>query len=322
MRCWVFDWPGRRYVKPAQPGGRPPFLPDITLDFPARWWVHDSPGADTRIWAQSTLSGIDPEVLLQGQPGAAPFDDQQVLAAIQQKWAGANVVAARAPGERHPRIWRGRYLEPPREEAESLTASFSSAHALIDRFRHVLRTVEPHEANRSTFGHELRHLLILGCTEVESAWKSILVANDYPAPPKNRHTTNDYWKLRDALRLEEWEVQLALFPRYGTVAPFRGWDRAKPTDSLAWYAGYNATKHDREVNLDKASLENVISALAAVYIMLAAQMGPDWLRKAPYEIPDFHPTNQPAWDLAEEYVPIISFSSKPEPTAVPYKFPP
>ena len=297
----------------------------MTLDFPARWWIHDSTDGTSTVWAQSTIAGRDAEVLLQGGIGLPPFDESQVLAAIQNRWAGAQVVVGRTPGERYPRMWRGRDLDPPPDEAEALTGAVNSAHALFDRFRQVLRTIEPHSANRSAFGQELRQLLILGSTEVESAWKSILVANQYPAPTKNRYSTNDYCKLREPLRLEDWEVKLAMFPRYGAVAPFKAWDSSRPTESLSWYADYNLAKHDREVNLDKASLENVISALAGVYIMLATQTGPDKLKKAPYEIPDFNVTKQPTWKLAEEYVPIISFSPIAVGggiTSVPYPFPP
>ena len=187
----------------------------------------------------------------------------------------------------------------------------TSANVLLERFRHVLRTVEPDPTNRQAFGHELRQLLILACTEVESAWKSILVDNKYSSPNGDRYTTNDYCKLRDALKLEEWEVQITMFRRYGSIAPFRGWDPGKPTDSLAWYADYNLTKHDRETNLRRATLENLISSVAGLYIMLAAQAGPEMLSRAPYAIGDFHPMRLPQWGLADEYVPPIDGMRRP-----------
>jgi hypothetical protein len=263
----------------------------------------------------------DPTLLISGD-GSPPPDESAVLVAIEKHWTGAVVVKARTPGERHPRMWRGRYSEPGMEEKESLAGAVTSANVLLERFRHVLRTVEPDPTNRQAFGHELRQLLILACTEVESAWKSILVGNRYSDLEDYRYTTNDYCKLREALKLEEWEVKLTMFSRYGAIAPFREWDPGKPTESLAWYSAYNLTKHDRETNLCRATLENLISAMAGLYIMLAAQAGPDRLARAPYDIVDFQHTHLPQWGLADEYVPPIGPSNAglPGTTLVPYPF--
>jgi len=267
------------------------------------------------------MLGGGPTLLIRGNFGPPP-EEATVLAEIEKHWTGAVVVRARAPGERHPRMWRGRFSEPLPDEEESLAGALTSANVLLDRFRHVLRTVEPDPANRSAFGHELRQLLILACTEVESAWKSILVANKYPQRKNDRFITNDYCNLCPVLKLEEWEVELAMFPRYGTVAPFRGWDAEKPTESLSWYADYNRTKHDREINLRKATLENLISSMAGLYIMLAAQAGTEWLSRPPFAISDFRPRRQPHWDLADEYVPTIgpSITVPGSTKLVPYPF--
>jgi hypothetical protein len=316
MRCWVFDWQGRQYQPPVLPGRRPPFLPDLTLDVPGRRWVFDDPDGSGVVWAvaASRLAGDAVRIIDASQ---APPDDAAVLRAIDARWTGSVVVRTRPPGERHPRIWRGGYSEPPESELNAFADALTSASVLLDRFRHILRTLEPDPANRQSFGHELRQLLILTSTEVESAWKSILVANGY-RPPKERRgnspnedrfNTNDYCKLRDPLRLEKWEIAMTTFPRYGNIAPFRGWDSAKPTASLGWYDDYNSTKHDREVNLRKATLENVISAVAALYVMLAAQVGPTVISESPYAIPDFRPVHQPEWSLAEEYVPAFYSTS-------------
>jgi hypothetical protein len=211
----------------------------------------------------------------------------------------------------------------PSDEVERFAGSLVSATVLFERFRHVLRTVEPEPENRSTFGHELRHLLILASTEVESAWKSILLANDYPPPKDDRFSTKDYCKLCGPMKLRDWRVALTLSPRYGTLAPFSDWDSEKPTASLSWYADYNSTKHDREVNLNKANLGNVVNAMAALHIVLAAQVGSERLSKAPYSLSDFRPVTEPQWPLEDEYVPPIRYSSLVvgcSTTMVPYPF--
>jgi len=246
-------------------------------------------------------------VLLKGEPGKHP-DEMEVRRAIEQRWNGAVVVQGSPPGERHPRIWRGKFSQPTAGEAQGFSAAFAAANVILERFRYVLRTVEPEAGNAQTFGHEIRQLLILACTEVEAAWKSILVENKYPAPKNERYTTNDYCKLRDALKLEDWQVELTMFGRYGNIAPFRGWDPQKPTESLAWYADYNLTKHDREGNLCRATFQNLINSVAALYIMLAAQAGPEPLARGTFTVVDFRPTQVPLWELADEYVPAIGLS--------------
>lgn len=45
----------------------------------------------------------------------------------------------------------------------------------------------------------------------------------------------------------------------GILAPFSTWDSKQPTQSLQWYAAYNFTKHDREANLNKATLNDLVT---------------------------------------------------------------
>lgn len=262
----------------------------------------------------------DAVVLLKSEAGKHP-DETEVRRAIEQRWGGAVVVQGRPPGERHPRIWRGKFSQPTAGERQGFSAAFAAASVILERFRYVLRTVEPEAANAQAFGHEIRQLLILACTEVETAWKSILVENKYPPPKNGRYTTNDYCKLREALKLEDWQVELTMFGRYGDITPFRGWDPQKPTESLAWYADYNLTKHDREGSLCRATLQNLIQSVAALYIMLAAQAGPEPLARGRFEVVDFRPTQFPQWELPDEYVPAIGLS-KNQLTShlVPYPF--
>lgn len=94
---------------------------------------------------------------------------------------------------------------------------------------------------------------MLACTEVESAWKGVLVANEYSSLKNDRFSTNDYCRLNTALKLDEWELGLTMFSSYGTIAPFRGWEASRPTQSLPWYEAYNETKHDRETSLHRAN---------------------------------------------------------------------
>lgn len=118
---------------------------------------------------------------------------------------------------------------------------------------------------------------MLACMEVESACKSVLLANNYSGPRGKQMNTKDYVCLLEPLRLNEWELSLAMHPEFPTFRPFGGWTSAHPTESLQWYEHYNAVKHGREAEFHQATLESMVYALGAVFVVASAQFGP-WLR--------------------------------------------
>ena len=85
-----------------------------------------------------------------------------------------------------------------------------------------------------TYGHEIRNLLILACTEIEAHWRGILNANRVK---KDRYTTVDYVSLLDAMRLDKFSVNFPRYPWLRSRRPFEGWTSAAPTQSLRWYDG-------------------------------------------------------------------------------------
>jgi hypothetical protein len=135
----------------------------------------------------------------------------------------------------------------------------------------IFEVVEPASANLTTYGHRLRHQLLVACTEVEAGWAGVLRANGYPGA--GQLSTIDYVKLADPLHLRDYCVSLRQYEQYPTLEPFAGWDAAAPTKSLRWYDAYNRTKHDREANFHLATLDNVIQATAAYYVLTATQFG-------------------------------------------------
>jgi hypothetical protein len=72
-----------------------------------------------------------------------------------------------------------------------------------------------------------------------------------------------------------------------------------------------------ETELHRATLANVICALAGLVVLLAAQAGPDFLMEEPWAMKDFSATKWPRWDgLDEAYTP--AFGNLP--SLVPYPF--
>jgi len=70
------------------------------------------------------------------------------------------------------------------------------ARTLLRQLERICQTVQPSPANFQAFGHDIRNLLILACTEVEAQWRGILVAN---GTTKIRLTTADYVVLAEVL---------------------------------------------------------------------------------------------------------------------------
>jgi len=184
-----------------------------------------------------------------------------------------------------------------------LISSVQQLSIIIDRLETIFKNVYPDEQNLKVYSHEIRNVLILACTEVEAQLKGILKANNIP--PKNKdYNTQDYVKLKDALKLKAYYLSFAYFPEISS-SPFKTWESSKPTESLPWYNAYNAVKHDRETSFHKATLKNALEATSAICILLLAQYGfniPYWkdLIGGFFEV-----SHTPAWKFEDCYLPPI-----------------
>lgn len=219
-------------------------------------------------------------------------------------------------GEFHPRMaWRGtrthRYPRPgmdgsPYESyfhqyhASQLQAAHVSSLILYERLANALEVLEPHPRNACAYGHELRHLLIAACTEVEAGWRGVLGANGYGG--SGHFKTTDYVKLKEPLRLGDWVVRLKAYPEFASISPFGTWSSDRPSKSLPWYEAYNSVKHDREGELYQASLQHVVSAMAAVAVMGWAQFGEQviGIESVPHTAL-FLPEQRPQWTAQQLY---------------------
>jgi hypothetical protein len=175
----------------------------------------------------------------------------------------------------------------------------------IEELDQICRVVHPESANLQTYGHATRNILILACTEVEAHWKSVLEANGYMGMrQEGRFDTSDYVKLLDAMRLDQYVVNLNPYPWLAPVVPFIGWDNSSPTKSIPWYGAYNHVKHDREAYFAEATLDRALSAVSACFVMLCAQYGWDFaLQDTEAERAFFKLLGGPKWAPSEIYVP-------------------
>ncbi len=217
------------------------------------------------------------------------------------------------PGIYYPRIWRGyrsEYspyitydaVEPRAIYGRTYTQSTIALASLFDYLGEIFKYVEPAETNYAAFSHKIRELLILACTEIESNWRAVLEDNLAPEKYKKRYSTNDYIMIKEPLNLERWSVALTDYTDLGEFAPFKTWSSADPTASLPWYNSYNAIKHHREAEFTKATLLNLLNAMGALYIMSAAQWGPEpyGFSSSPFSI-----AVSPVIPLADVYMPSL-----------------
>jgi hypothetical protein len=102
---------------------------------------------------------------------------------------------------------------------------------LIEQLKLICQTVHPEGENLNAFGHDIRNLLILACTEIEAQWKNILAGNSY-ARSERMNIRDDYAKLLAAMKLNEYQVELTWYPWIGTIRPFEAW---ATSGSLVWY---------------------------------------------------------------------------------------
>ncbi len=181
------------------------------------------------------------------------------------------------PGEFHPRIQRdgspGSGQPRPQNAtlfAKECQSSITALLSLFARLEPILRIIEPSKSNMATYGHELQHMLILASTEVESGLRAVLIANRVEPSRSDTYSIRDYRQLLAPMRLNEWKISLDGHDELGVFVPFSGWeDHAAP----AWWTAYNRVKHDREAQLHQATFHNTLLALAAAYVVVAAQFG-------------------------------------------------
>ena len=205
--------------------------------------------------------------------------------------------AARDLGQFHPRLYQGGYvINPPKvfdpHASPEVAAAVSSAEevgVLVGHLASICRVVTPDNVTDKAYGSEIRNLLLLACTEVEAQLKGVLGANRYPRE-KGLRMDQDYYRLSVPMKLDEYAVRMTSFRDYAEFRPFEGW-RTKD-DRLPWYQAYNATKHDRARSVGVATLAHVISAVASLEVLLAAQYGPGTVRPPGF----FALTRLPDWD--------------------------
>jgi hypothetical protein len=214
------------------------------------------------------------------------------------------------PGEFYPRMARPIDQHPgeapswspgARLDANVIAMARGQLTTLMRQLDRICQTVQPTLGTFGTFGHDIRNLLILACTEVESHWRGVLVANGVAG---ERFTTQDYVALKEAMRLDDYAVDFPNYPWLTPIRPFADWgSTGRPTRDLEWYAAYNAVKHNRETEFERGTLGHAFAAVTACAVMMAAQFGiPAGLGQRSELRAFFNISGVPSWPLSEVYM--------------------
>lgn len=205
----------------------------------------------------------------------------------------------------------GLYEDLPIVSYQDYSNQLRQLEIILDDMVDVFKVVAPHHNQFSVYGHAVRNIIILACTELDARMQSIL-ANNGVMPIGKHFEMKDYFKLKETLKLDEYELSFYRYGDLGTFSPFLTWESEK---ELRWYQAYNHIKHNREKHFVQAKLFNAINAIMAYAIILIAQYGYRnvlW-RETVGKI--IHIDKEPKWDLEDFYI-----KSPNGQRSVPYPF--
>ncbi len=122
------------------------------------------------------------------------------------------------------------------------------------------RYIEP-DGQENVYSFEFRKIIILACTECETAFKAMCEEID---DTKKRGLIFDYKGivLGKYPKIVDAEVHISRWHK--TIKPFVGWDTGK----LSWWDAHQHIKHDRGSNFCEATYKNAVFSLSALYLLI------------------------------------------------------
>lgn len=123
------------------------------------------------------------------------------------------------------------------------------------------RYIEPN-GQEQAYSFEFYKIIMLACTEIETAFKQICNSID------EHNKCGHIGEYRSTI-LEKYPriVETLIFvPRWNgkNLYPFKDWEKRSPE----WWAAHQKIKHSRFSSLPKATYENAVTALAALFVLI------------------------------------------------------
>ncbi len=141
---------------------------------------------------------------------------------------------------------------------------------IVNDFKKVFEYIEPSDINLEVYSHRLYELLLRAATECETNFTSILKDNGYNEDEKEERNLNiiDYHLINISSKLSDYEVKLNFWKPTKILKPFSDWEESY---KLNWYSDYNKVKHNRYNKFNNASFDNVLKAVAGLFVVLFSQ---------------------------------------------------
>jgi hypothetical protein len=209
----------------------------------------DAEGAHQGIWKfnNTAVERVPPNDYNRNSFPITPGDSVEDTLGKLPEWSNHRFLPTTlAPGEYFPRMARPLFLQKdghgrpfsPSYKLDEVAIFRGQLAVLTQQLEDICRVIHPtKETLSSSFGHEIRNLLILACTEVETHWRGVLQDNE--ACPE-RPTTQDYVRSSSAMKLPEYAVAYPNYPWLSPFRPFGRWSGSAPTEEIEWYDAYNS----------------------------------------------------------------------------------
>ncbi len=132
----------------------------------------------------------------------------------------------------------------------------------------IFSFIEPSEANKDCFGHEIYQLLLRVCTEFESVCKLAKSRLGHSGKPRSWDIVN-YAELNNVNvgrgTLSEYKFSFIEFESDVVIQPLQPFENSDDQlKSPSFYKAYNKVKHDRKSNFSEANLWNLLNSYAAL----------------------------------------------------------
>jgi len=158
------------------------------------------------------------------------------------------------------------YIEHPQyaEEPEHYIRGFN---LLVKDLLNLFDYVEPSDTNLKCYSYQIHGLLMRTCIEVEANLTAILRDNGYSKA--DDWNMGDYRKIEASHRLSSYAVRFPVWQGGAhTRTPYASWSG---NSKVPWYQNYNAAKHDRKGEFQKADFETLTDAFAGLAAIICAQ---------------------------------------------------
>ena len=134
--------------------------------------------------------------------------------------------------------------------------------ALEADVENLSRYIEFTTGNFGAYSIEMSHILLAASSEVDVVAKQL--CKQYV--PEGKESNMDQYRNTLRKASHELENSVVTLPRYGlTLTPWSNWQEDKNPN---WWGSYNDVKHKRDRFFSEANLNNVLNAMAGLFLIV------------------------------------------------------